>query len=330
MQSSTYQVTAHLESTVPWLAPGALIRFQTRPTTPRFSARVIANHRGGYLILEQTRLSADPAQPFWAWDGKQRLRLLTGTEAQVARALAAGEHAAAEQAAGQLWHEEIQQQVQQHAAADGTPPLTFIRPVTDTLVGLVQRFWQEQRTGLAPHPYSQVQHFPVPLPVAARFVLRAVQYDRLYDTIRTQAELGRDGQAASCQGSPVPTPAPTTFYHDAQADRSDPTNWTEAHPLVWCLSLAFDDLYLERDEDLVAGGWQIDALEPLSEQERHDPATDLHWLPLFISLLASDERDELDAHALKELLDALQSADGVLAVLAQRFGATTPIDPLLN
>jgi hypothetical protein len=314
MNTPTYQVTYHLAEIVHWLAPGAPIRFHRTDTGERYDMQIVANHRGGYVMLEHAPTGA-AAPDFWAWDGQQRLRQLSGTEEQVARALAAGDQQTAMQAALQLWDEDIRQFVPQPTKPTTFRGLPVVRPVEDLLRALTERFWQEEHQGqYRYHPYSQVLWFPIPLPVAARFVMRAVQFHISY------AAMQEDVYSATVLAIPE---EPDALYSDPQGDRTDPANWTGAHPLVrWPLS-TFDMKYLESGGDLAGSGQWVDALEPPRAEETRERTFDLDWLSMFIVVLASDTRDVLDAQALSEVFRAVQAPERLVRLLSRRVQDTS-------
>jgi hypothetical protein len=91
------------------------------------------------------------------------------------------------------------------------------------------------------HPYARPQHFPIPLPCAARFVLRTVRWKALKAYLIMEHELMQGDDASEVE----------SFYRAGDAPEEipvaiDPLRWSDSHPIMRQLGHAFDVLYLEQ------------------------------------------------------------------------------------
>lgn len=296
-------------------APGASIALELDNGT-RFVSTLLANHRGCYLYLyNQNTWKYD--KPFWLWDGATRLRPLDGLEQDVANALLQGKKEHATEIVTTIWRNEIAMRMQAAKLVEVPHQHWLLEtfPLADMWLALTHRFAEEEQSHWPlKHEFACPQFFPIPLPATGRFVLRATRFEHLIGHMDIEIDAGNTGDDYS------------SFYREC-ADIPDtlagihPATWSDNHPVMRMLELAFLARYIDRvrflnydDDDGLN-----DAFAPLTLAELQDQTWDApEWLLVFASLLAGDVRNTMPANDVRALLKGMCDLEGIVEMPQRR------------
>jgi|GEM_PF-3562437 len=290
-----------------WAGPGTELVIAVE-SGEQVRARIIANHLGGYMYLQS-------GWAYWLWDGSTRLRQLGDWEEEVAAALAAGRPNAAIPLVLEGWRDEIRIGMQGGGPMAKPPAAREVEAVTESIwFALALRFAEMHTPSEPKHPYARPQHFPIPLPCAARFVLRTVRWNALKAYLIMERELLQGDDATEV----------ASFYRACEAPEElpgaiDPLRWSDDHPIMRQLGHAFDVLYLEKIPYLSTdyiGTDLRDAFARFSDQEMQGEAWAVPvWLLLFG--LGMDDRmgDRITNERMLVFLEELREPEKVLATI---------------